>query len=404
MKIFMLCDFFNEGLEYQENHLVEHYRRQGHEVLLVCSLYDSVFDYYDDKKVSGTMRDYGFNGARIIKMPYRYNIFNRLRAYPKLDFLLEEFSPDLIYVHDIMLNFPDCVSYVRRNPKTKMIMDYHADYSNSGKSALSLRVLHGVIRKWFLDRARPHLEMIYPIVPAGITFLQEVYGVPPEEMQLLPLGTDLDYGRKVHESGEGRHLRERLGIPSDDFVIFTGGKLTPFKKTEALVEAVQALGRSDVHLLIVGTAGATDADYFSGLQSAAAGNSRIRFCGWQDKEGVYCHLDAADVAVFPASQSVLWQQSIGMGLPLIVGDRSELMAYSDASYLNCHDNVIIIDHTAPSAPQIESLLRDLIDDRARLARMARGARRTAEELLDWSKLINETLRHNRQEAWSECDN
>jgi glycosyltransferase involved in cell wall biosynthesis len=238
--------------------------------------------------------------------------------------------------------------------------------------------------------------MIYPIVPSGVTFLNEVYGVPHSEMQLLPLGTDLDFGRRVHEAGEGRRLREALGIGAGDFVIFTGGKLTPFKKTEVLVEAVQGLGRSDVHLLIVGAAGSTEADYLAMLQSAASENPRIHFCGWQNKEGVYRHLDAADMAIFPASQSVLWQQAIGMGLPLVVGDRSELMAYSDASYLNRHDNMIILDHTMPSAAQIEGILRELIGDRVRLTRMADGARRTADEMLDWSKLINETLRHNRE--------
>ena len=93
MRIFMLCDFFNEELEYQENHLVDYYRRPGHEVIVVCSLYENVFDYYTDKKVGGPGRDYEVNGARIVKLPYRYNILNRMRAYPKIDGLLEEFEP-----------------------------------------------------------------------------------------------------------------------------------------------------------------------------------------------------------------------------------------------------------------------------------------------------------------------
>ena len=99
--------------------------------------------------------------------------------------------------------------------------------------------------------------------------------------------------------------------------------------------------------------------------------------------------------MFPASQSILWQQSIGMGLPVIVGDRSEFMVPSDASYLNRNGNLIVLDHEEETAPQIERLLRDLIDDREALAKMAEGASRTADEMLDWNKLIEETLRHNR---------
>ena len=274
-------------------------------------------------------------------------------------------------------------------------MDYHADYANSGKNWLSLKILHGVIRKRFLDRARPHLSMIYPIVPAGIDFLNEVYRVPREEMTLLPLGTDLEYGAKIAASGAGEAIRQELAIPEDHFVVFTGGKLTPSKRTETLIEAVNTLDREDLHVLVAGAAGPNEAEYFAGLEQLAQGNPRIHFRGWQDKEGVYRHLDAADIAVFPASQSILWQQSIGMGLPVIVGDRSEFMPPSDATYLNRHDNLIVLDHEEETAPQIAGLLRDLTEDRERLAKMAAGARRTADEMLDWNKLIEETLRHNR---------
>ena len=89
-----------------------------------------------------------------------------------------------------------------------------------------------------------------------------------------------------------------------------------------------------------------------------------------------------------------------MGLPVIVGDRSEFMVPSDASYLNRNGNLIVLDHEEDTAPQIERLLRGLIEDREALAKMAEGARRTAAEMLDWNKLIDETLRHVPEEVRS----
>lgn len=394
MKIVMLCDFFQEGLEYQENHLVNYYVKYGHEVTVICSLYDDVFAYYADKPTGRTARQYTNNGALIIKLPYKFNILNKLRAYTPIFELLEIAKPDLIFVHDIMLNFPECISYVKRFPETRMIMDYHADYCNSGKNWLSLKILHGVIRKWYLDRARPYLEKIFPIVPASTQFLHEVYGVPYDEMELLPLGTDLECGRAIAASGPGHAIRADLGIADGDLAIFTGGKLTPAKKTDALIDAVAALARPDVHLLIIGTAGVDEQSYFASLIDKSAQNPRIHFRGWQDKDGVYAHLDAADLSVFPASQSVLWQQSIGMGLPVIVGDRSEYMLPSDASYLNRHHNLIVLDHEEATVPQLARLIVELADDRVRLAAMAAGALKTADEMLDWNKLIAETLRFN----------
>ena len=395
MKIVMVCEFFDETLEFQENLLAEYYVRNGHEVVVITSTFDSVFDYYNDRHDSSApARTYVHNGFKVMKLKYRYNFLNRLRAYTSLNGILEQERPHLIFVHDIIPNLPEMVRYVRRHPDCKMIMDYHADYSNSGANWLSRKILHGVLRKRILDHARPHLEKIFPVVPAGFTFLEEVYGVPREEMELLPLGTDLEFGAQVRASGAREKVRADLGMASTDFVVFTGGKLEPRKLTERLFEAAAALARPDMHVIVVGTV--ADPQYESMLKQAAEG-ARVHFVGWQDKSGVYRHLAASDVAVFPASQSVLWQQSIGMGLPLIVSERSELINWhwQDVGYLNRHDNVLILDHERPLVGQIAEHLACLMDDRSELGRRSSGARETAAEILDWNELIKKTLRFNQ---------
>jgi 1,2-diacylglycerol 3-alpha-glucosyltransferase len=396
MRIVMLCDFFNESLEYQENLLLKYYRKHGHEITVIASTFESVFDYYADRHDKNRpKRDYVHDGARIIKLPYRYNILNRLRAYTPIRSILDEARPDLIFVHDIMLNLPECVAYMKRHPETRMIMDYHADYSNSGKNWLSIKILHGVIRKWFLDRARPYLSKIFPIVPAGVQFLREVYKVPSTEMELLPLGTDLEFGRSVQARKLGNAIRAELGIQPNDLVIFTGGKLTPLKKTEHLIDAFLQFDRSDCHLIVAGDVSPEDATYGVSLRERAADCPRIHFRGWLGKEAMYAHMDAADLAIFPASQSVLWQQSLGMGLPLIVSDRSDLVkGHQDVAYLNRHENLILLEPGKPLSGQIAEHLAALHHDRARLARMSEGARRTASEILDWDRLIELTLQFN----------
>ena len=392
----MLCELFAEELEFQENLLVKYYRSNGHEVTVIASLYDSVFDYYSDKPVLGGRREYMHDGARIIKLPFRFNLLNRVRPLVSVSQILEEAAPDLLYVHDISPNFPECIAYVKKHPGTRMIMDYHADASNSGKNWVSIKILHGVIRKWYLDRARPYLSKIFPIVPAGTQFLREVYRVPEDEMELLPLGTDLEYGRGIREARGGARVRAELAIPEDAFVVFTGGKLSRNRRTEHLIDAVASIGREDLHVIVVGKAEGDYIPYAEMLHERAAGNPRIHFVGWLGKQAMYEHMDAANVAVFPGGQSVLWQQSIGMGLPLIIADKTEqIRGHQDARYLNVHDNVIILDPERSSGEQIERLLRELIDDPARVMEMREGAHRTAAELLDWNALIEKTLRFNK---------
>lgn len=388
MKILMLCDFYNESLEYQENLLVKYYRKHGHEVTVVASTFESVFDYYNDRHdPAWPARTYFDQGAKIVKLRYRYNLLNRLRAYTRIDRLLQEEAPDLIYVHDIMLNLPECVDYVKRHPRCRMILDYHADYSNSGRNWLSLKILHGVARKWFLDRARPHLARIFPIVPAGALFLHEVYGVPHAEMEVLPLGADVDLARQVHASGAGKRLRAEMGFAPSDIVVFTGGKLAPAKRTELLLEAVRRLPHLPLKVVVVGEAAAVDANYKAHLIALAEG-APVRFTGWLGREDIYRHLDMADLAVFPASQSILWQQAIACGLPLICGDSG----HQDISYLNLADNIIVLRGEQIGVDGLAHALQDAAGSDGRLRLMREGAARVAAEQLDWNRLIERTLR------------
>lgn len=391
MKIVMICDFYNENLEYQENLLVRYYAKYQHDVTVITSTFDSVFDYYGDRHDKhAPARTYIDRGAKIIKLKYRYNFLNRLRALTSIDKLLEQEAPDLIYVHDIMPNLLEAIRHIKRNPDCRMILDYHADYSNSGKNALSLKILHGVIRKWFLDRARPYISKIFPIVPAGALFLHEIYKIPYGDMELLPLGGDVDFGQEVRRQRQGELLKTRFKIPKNDLVIFTGGKLTPLKRTELLIEVFKRLGRQNVHLFVIGDANEGEEAYKQTLLDASADNKNIHFVGWLSSNEIYAYLDMADVAVFPASQSILWQQAISMHLPLIVGSARG----QEISYLNQHGNIIILKDDQINEDALYFSLKAVIDDSAKRQAMSEGAALVTDESLNWNTLINRTLRYN----------
>ncbi|MBU0521383.1 MULTISPECIES: glycosyltransferase family 4 protein [Pseudomonas] len=392
MKILMLCDFFNETLEYQENLLVKYYVKHGHDVVVIASTFESVFDYYADRHDKTLpVRAYVNEGAKIIKLPYKFNILNKLRRYTDIAGILQEEAPDLIFVHDIMLNFPEVIKYKKRNPNVVVIMDYHADYSNSGKNWLSLKILHGVIRKWYLDRARKHLSKIFPIVPASATFLNEVYGVEYSEMEILPLGADTDRGRLLKERSVGSALRKQLGVPEDHFVIFSGGKLSPAKRTEILIQAFNNICSPKVSLVIVGEASEADAAYKAKLVSLASESKNIHFTGWLNNDQVYSYLDMADLAVFPASQSIIWQQAISMGLPIIVGDSG----HQDISYLNLKDNIVIFQKDDITVEKFQSAIVKLLDDPVLYERMCDGAKFVTDTQLNWDVLIEKTTRFNK---------
>ena len=78
----MLCELYIENLEYQENLLVKYYRKYGHEVTVITSTYDNVFDYYNDKHDNTRpARRYEDHGATIIKLPFKFNFFGKIKLF-----------------------------------------------------------------------------------------------------------------------------------------------------------------------------------------------------------------------------------------------------------------------------------------------------------------------------------
>lgn len=398
MKILMICEFFDEALDYQENFLAQVYHRQGHEVVVVTSTTGSIFDYTID--ASGATIDRGETRtalARIIRLPWRVNLLHRIKAFGNLGPLLERERPDLIYVHDVMPNMLDALGYLRRNPESRMIMDYHADLSNSGANLASRLILHGVIRRAILDRAKPFLSSIFPVVPASAEFLKTYYGLADKDMDLLPLGVDLDAARAAQARDGRARIRSVLGIPHDAWVVFTGGKLGRLKRTEELFYALRRLNDPSVHIIVVGKVGGIGADdaYATVLEEAARGLANIHFVGWQDRDGVYDHMAASDMAVFPASQSVMWQQSLGMGLPLVVSETSPgVRGRQDVSYMNGAGAITVMDGMSDLARQIAEAVAALRDAPDLAAERRRAAFQTAETVLSYDAIARQTLRFN----------
>ena len=349
-----------------------------------------VFDYYNDKHDNSTpAKSYEDYGAKIIKLPFKFNILGKIKRYTDISKIVEDFQPDLLYVHDIMPNMFEMLAYKKRNPHVKMIMDYHCDYSNSANNWLSLNVLHKIIRKYrYMDPIKKHISRFYPIVPGSTKFLNEVYGIPLDDMEVLPLGADVDLVAEIKQNNKRKELRENLNIPQDHKVIFSGGKFTPAKKTDLLLEAFLEINRPDLHLIIVGDADEKNLLYKNKLVDLSSNNPNIHWVGWQNNRGVYEHLVASDLAVFPASQSIVWQQALAAHLPLIVGDVGEQSLH----YLNEFKAIIELEKNQITGENIKDAILETITDE-NLAEGKLRAAKTSAKYLDWNHLINKTLSH-----------
>ena len=84
-----------------------------------------------------------------------------------------------------------------------MISGGHTVYRSAGRNWFALRILRGVVRKWFLQRSRPYRQMNCQIISGGTESLGKGYEVPAEEMVSLSPGTDSNVSADLSDGVEG---------------------------------------------------------------------------------------------------------------------------------------------------------------------------------------------------------
>lgn len=382
----MLCDFYGIGQTYQENLLTKYYRILGHEVVNLASTTTDIIDFNNGVHNSKTPTSVEYEyGAKIIRLHYAFNIKSKLRAFKGVKKILKEEKPDLIIAHDIHFNLAEAAAYKKKSG-CKLIMDYHADYTNSAKNWVSLNILHKLIRKKYFKKYQKYIDKIYPVVPGSVRFLTEVYSVSPNDMEILPLGCDYSKIQTVKNGVNRTKLRRKMGIAPNDIVILTGGKFHILKNTHLAIEAVKILNRKDVHLILFGKADKGFEKYEEEMKVSAKGYN-IHFLGWIKPEESYKYMAISDIALFPSSQSVIWQQCIGAHLPIIAGD----LGQQDMSYLNQNSNLIRVSTENLTTEYFAKVIDNLIETPEALEIMKRGAEKTAREYLDYKIIAEKTL-------------
>ena len=387
MKILMICDFFQESQSYQENSLAKYYLKKGYKVTILASTTDSIFDYYNgvyDKAI--LPKTYFVSNLKVVRLKYSINILNRIRCLKGLSNAINDETPDIIYVHGIMINLFEAVRYKSFN-NCKIIYDSHADLSNSGTNWLSLNIMHRIFYRFIIKFLYKKIDRIFYITPEGGNFLNKYYGIPHKHMDLLPLGSDNDYINDIKTNYSRTDVRKKLGFKDSDFLVVTGGKLAPIKKTELVIQAMNLVKDNSIHLIIIGKS--VDENYGNKLFELSKTNPNIHFLGWLQQEQLSKCLYSSDIAIFPAAQSVLWQQSIGFGLPLIVGDFSV-----DPKYLNKNYNIIIMKNIQVKPVKVSELLIKLFKDKKLFKEMKNGALETANGFLSYEKIADRSINFN----------
>lgn len=321
MKIVHIClgCFYIDNYSYQENMLPKFHKQMGLDVEIIASTLS--FDKNGNAcniEPRVYLNEYGI---KVTRLAYKRYIPSRiakfLRIYEGFSAALENAKPNIIFVHGCQFcDIRIIVEYAKTHNIT-IYVDNHADFSNSATNWLSKNILHKGLWRYCAHLIEPYTKMFYGVLPVRVDFLKNIYKLPKDKCQLLVMGADDELVEKAKENGARETVRFRYGINSGDFLIITGGKIDRWKtQTLLLMEAVHKIHRSDVKLLVFGS---VTEDLKSKIEKLADGHV-VQFIGWVKSCDSYELFEAADLVVFPGRHSVMWEQVVGQGIPIVVKD------------------------------------------------------------------------------------
>lgn len=386
MNIIHLClgNYFSEGHGYQENMLAKYHRMLGHEVTVIASV-DSYNEHGRFGQFSKPGKSVLEDGTRLIRLPYRwapFGVYVKLRRYVGLDLSLNESAPDLLFIHGCQFLDVDVVArYLAHRRGVRAVADFHSDSYNSARTFLSRHLLHAVIWRRCFWRLAPYLNKIYCTTPNVREFVKHYYGIPDNQLTDLPLAADDEAIQRSNVKEARSEIRTRLGILDDEIVVVHGGKLNREKGTFELLDAFSRYSLKAT-LVIFGTANEHDQKL---VNTAASNFVNIKFVGWLNGDDIYNLYRAADIACFPGSQSVLWQQAIASGLPLIC------KYWPGGEYLDCGGNVLFF--PSMDAMVIQLCVSILLNNPALIKSMAEISKSKGAEKFSYralaSKIVND---------------
>lgn len=319
MKIVHIClaARYVEGFGYQENIIPQIHKEIGYEVLILTSEYDFGSDYKRKKRdKTDYVNEYGIH-IKALKNSTRYGFLSRFNDYDGVTAELEEFSPDIIFVHGgQFLALKDVVCYCKKNKSVKLYIDQHADYYNTPVKTLKQRIVHKVLIGHWMRKAVKYTSKFWGVTPWRCEYLHKVYGIPKKKIDLLVMGGDERYIRFDKKSEIRQKIRNQLNISDKDFVVISGGKISKTKNIHLLMQAIHELNIDNLKLIVFGQPLEDIKEEFYKL----AKSKSIVYVNWIKSENVYDYFLASDLAVFPGTHSVLWEQVCACGIPTVFKD------------------------------------------------------------------------------------
>lgn len=383
MRVTHLClaCFYPDGFSYQENMLPKFHKQQGHEVQIIASLQNIDTKgrtvYYP--QATSYLNEYGIPVTRLdYRSPVRLN--KKLKRFRNLYETLEKSNCEVLFIHGCQFLDADIVvKYLRKHPDIRVYVDNHADLHNSAMNFVSKNILHRILWRRCARMLDPFVTKWYGVLPARVDFLHDVYGISKDRIELLVMGADDERVKAALQPAVRQTIRKQYGIREDDFLIITGGKIGHGKRRVIdLMDVVNHLPRDDVKLIVFGSVIPELAPL---VQERCS--DKVQYIGWVESAESSNYLAAADLAVYPGLHSVLWEQTVALGIPVIC------TRFPGMEHIDLGGNVRFIG--AEGSEEIDRAIKDVLDG-DRYLEMKRIAREKGIKTFSYSEIAARSIR------------
>ena len=313
--------------------LPKYHKQLGHDVFIIASTLSFDEDGNACNVPPGSYNnEYGIPVHRIAyKRHIPVSLAKFLRVYEPFIDKVKEIEPDVIFIHGCQfLDIFRLLPYLRKS-QVIVYVDNHADYSNSATNFLSKNILHKFLWRRCAKSVEPFTRTFYGVLPARVDFLKDIYHLPAEKVKLLVMGVDDEMVEAL--SGCRNSFRDRHGIKGET-VIITGGKIDE-SKTQVItfLKMMHEQPNTSVKVLVLGSIIPSMKDEVLSL----CDGERIKYLGWLGHPQIYEALISSDLAVYPGRHSVLWEETVGIGLPMIV------KRWDGTTHVDLGGNVLFLD-------------------------------------------------------------
>lgn len=369
---------YNENWGYQENLLTKWQKNIGNNVTLITTRFIS---NKDSIKLSIVAEENYINnyGIKIIRQDWLINIWpiRILRVYKHLYKTLENEHPDFIFIHGCQfLDALQVCKYLKKHNNVKAVCDNHADETNSAKTVLA-KLLHYTCWKFTANRLNRYVSKFYGVLPIRCDFLTKYYNIPSDRVEFLQMGLDDDsYNESLNSQNK---IKSKYSISTNYTNIVCGGKFDHFKKDILnLMKTVNSL--DNYHLYIYGSIADEIKDDFNKLLS-----NKITYTGWLNQIDSYALINCCDIACFPGRHSVIWEQVVGIGIPLIV------KKLPGTDHINIGGNCIYLSEC--SEKEIRDVLLELLD-KNKLNELKKNANSDKKNMFKYSQIAKKSIEYS----------